>query len=74
MPRVTLPEGVSVHCTVDDFLWPWDQQTPVLMMHGFARNALFWNRWVPAIAETEYNRLYIVTLAADGPHLESTTY
>lgn len=29
---------------------------------------------VPAIAETEYNRLYIVTLAADGPHLESTTY
>lgn len=29
---------------------------------------------VPAIAETEYNRLYIITLAADGPHLESTTY
>jgi 2,3-bisphosphoglycerate-dependent phosphoglycerate mutase len=29
---------------------------------------------VPAIADTEYNRLYIVTLAADGPHLESTTY
>lgn len=29
---------------------------------------------VPAIAETEYNRLFIVTLAADGPHLESTTY
>jgi 3-oxoadipate enol-lactonase len=46
MPRVTLPEGASVHCAVDDFLWPWDTSTPVLMMQGFARNALFWNRWV----------------------------
>jgi len=27
-------------------------RTPVLMMHGFARNATFWNRWVPAIAES----------------------
>jgi len=43
---------VSVHCTIDDFPWPWDEQTPVLMMHGFARDALFWNRWVPAIAKT----------------------
>ncbi len=51
MPRIALPEAASVHCTVDDFLWPWDDSTPVLMMHGFARNATFWNRWVPAIAE-----------------------
>ena len=52
MPRIALPEGVSIHCAVDDFLWPWDRSTPVLMMHGFARNATFWNRWVPAIGET----------------------
>ena len=39
MSRIDLPEGVSVHCAVDDFLWPWDKATPVLMMHGFARNA-----------------------------------
>jgi pimeloyl-ACP methyl ester carboxylesterase len=64
MPRVTLPEGASVHCTVDDFLWPWDTQTPVLMMHGFARNALFWNRWVPAIAET--HRVYRPDLLGCG--------
>jgi pimeloyl-ACP methyl ester carboxylesterase len=51
MPRIALPEGVSVHCTIDDYLWPWDNTTPVVMMHGFARNALFWNRWVPTIAE-----------------------
>lgn len=52
MARVALPEGASAHCFVDDFLWPWDHSTPVLMMHGFARNAMFWNCWVPAIAET----------------------
>jgi hypothetical protein len=34
MPRVALPEGVSVNCSVDDFLWPWNDSTPVLMMHG----------------------------------------
>lgn len=64
MPRIALPEGVSVHCTVDDYLWPWDDTTPVLMMHGFARNALFWNRWVPAIAET--HRVYRPDLLGCG--------
>jgi pimeloyl-ACP methyl ester carboxylesterase len=64
MPRVALPEGVFVHCIVDDFLWPWDGSTPVLMMHGFARNAMFWNRWVPAIAET--HRVYRPDLLGCG--------
>jgi pimeloyl-ACP methyl ester carboxylesterase len=64
MPRISLPEGVSIHCTVDDFLWPWDAPTPVLMMHGFARNALFWNRWVPRIAETR--RVYRPDLLGCG--------
>jgi pimeloyl-ACP methyl ester carboxylesterase len=64
MPRIALPEGVSVHCVVDDFLWPWDASTPVLMMHGFARNATFWNRWVPAIAET--HRVYRPDLLGCG--------
>lgn len=64
MARVALPDGVSVHCSVDDFLWPWDKSTPVLMMHGFARNALFWNRWVPAIAET--HRVYRPDLLGCG--------
>ena len=64
MPRISLPEGASVHCIVDDFLWPWDRSTPVLMMHGFARNATFWNRWVPAIAETR--RIYRPELIGCG--------
>ena len=50
MATVRLPEGLSLHCVVDDYLWPWEAATPVLMMHGFARNATFWNRWVPPIA------------------------
>jgi pimeloyl-ACP methyl ester carboxylesterase len=56
--------GASVHCIVDDFLWPWVDSTPVLMMHGFARNATFWNRWVPAIAET--HRVYRPDLLGCG--------
>jgi len=64
MTRIVLPEGAAVHCAVDDFLWPWDAPIPVLMMHGFARNATFWNRWVPAIAETR--RVYRPDLLGCG--------
>ena len=66
MAKIALPEanGVSVHCIVDDFLWPWDSSIPVLMMHGFARNALFWNRWVPSVAETR--RVYRPDLLGCG--------
>ena len=34
------------------------------MMHGFARNALFWNRWVPTISET--HRVYRPDLLGCG--------
>ena len=52
MATIPLPEGPSLYCGVDDYLWPWERPTPVLMMHGFARNAAFWNRWVPPIADS----------------------
>jgi len=64
MPGVRLDEGLSLHCAVDDYLWPWDAATPVLMMHGFARNATFWNRWVPAIAGSR--RIYRPDLLGCG--------
>ena len=64
MPRIALEEGVGVHCILDDFLWPWVDSTPVLMMRGFARNARFWNRWEPAIAET--HRVYRPDLLGCG--------
>ena len=64
MPMIRLDNGISVHCVVDDYMWPRDKPTPVLMMHGFARNANFWNRWVPAIAESP--RIYRPDLLGCG--------
>jgi 3-oxoadipate enol-lactonase len=64
MPQIVLSGGVSVHCAVDDFLWPWSTSTPVLMMHGFARNASFWNPWVPVISGT--HRIYRPELLGCG--------
>jgi 3-oxoadipate enol-lactonase len=64
MPTIRLDEGPSLHCVVDDYLWPWQVRVPVLMMHGFARNATFWNRWVPAIAESR--RIYRPDLLGCG--------
>ena len=64
MPMIRLDEGLSLHCAIDDYLWPWDAPTPVLMLHGFARNATFWNRWVPTIADTR--RIYRPDLLGCG--------
>jgi 3-oxoadipate enol-lactonase len=64
MPTISHDEGLSLHCVVDDYLWSWELSTPVLMMHGFARNATFWNRWVPAIAESR--RIYRPDLLGCG--------
>ena len=64
MPAVRLAEGLSLYCAVDDYLWPWEAPTPVLMMHGFARNATFWNRWVPTISESR--RVYRPDLLGCG--------
>jgi 3-oxoadipate enol-lactonase len=64
MPRIPFDAGLSLHCTVDDYLWPWEAPTPVLMMHGFARNATFWNRWAPPIAGSR--RIYRPDLLGCG--------
>ncbi|MFC4950136.1 alpha/beta fold hydrolase [Pseudonocardia sp. GCM10023141] len=45
-----MEEGVELRCYVDDFLWPWQTATPVLLSHGMSRNALFWDPWIPWIA------------------------
>jgi pimeloyl-ACP methyl ester carboxylesterase len=64
MPTIRLADGLALHCAADDYLWPWEASTPVLMMHGFARNATFWNRWVPSIAESR--RVYRPDLLGCG--------
>jgi pimeloyl-ACP methyl ester carboxylesterase len=57
MPLVALADGTSLNCIVDDFLWPWQDGVPVFVVHGFARNAHFWDRWVPALAASD-RRVY----------------
>src|SRR5690242_4099826 len=64
MPMIPVAGGAALHCAVDDYLWPWDTALPVVMMHGFARNARFWNRWVPPVAETR--RVYRPDLLGVG--------
>ena len=64
MPTIRLADGLSLHCAVDDYLWRWEAPTPVLMMHGFARNAAFWNRRVPPIADSR--RIYRPDLLGCG--------
>src|SRR5258708_15112194 len=51
MPSIAIDEGPSLHCAVDDYLWQWETPIPVLMLHGFARDANLWQRWVPPIAD-----------------------
>ncbi len=64
MARIPVSDGLTLQCDVDDYLWPWDTATPVVMLHGFARNASFWNRWVPPIAQTR--RVYRPELRGFG--------
>lgn len=56
--------GLTLRCLVDDFLWPWDSPTPVVMMHGYARSAAFWNRWIPPVASR--HRVYRPELPGCG--------
>src|SRR5260221_8817773 len=49
MPFLEVAPGVSLHCYVDDYLWPWVRPIPVVLEHGFSRHGLFWNPWVPAL-------------------------
>src|SRR5258708_1811503 len=50
--QVPLPDGSSLHCMVDDCLWPWEHSIPVLLQHGLARNAGFFRRWIPQLIGT----------------------
>ena len=60
MARVEIADGTSLYCDIDDFLWPWTNATPVLMVHGFARTSAFWSRWVPSLAAAR--RIYRLEL------------
>jgi 3-oxoadipate enol-lactonase len=50
LARILVEPGMTLQCDVDDFLWPWQKAEPVVMLHGTARNANYWRRWVPYLA------------------------
>ncbi len=64
MPHIQVAPGMTLHCHVDDFLMPWQEATPVFMVHGFSRNARIWNRWMPQI--TQGHRAYRLDLRGCG--------
>ena len=64
MTQVSAEPNLKLACEVDDHLWPWTKATPVLMLHGYARNASFWNRWIPALSEK--HRVYRPELRGCG--------
>src|SRR5438067_1879928 len=37
MPTIRLADGLSLHCAVDDYLWPWEAPTPVRVVPAVAR-------------------------------------
>ena len=39
MPMIPVTDGIALHCSVDDYLVPWQEASPVVMMRGFACNA-----------------------------------
>src|SRR6185312_13364675 len=64
MPRISIASGIELHYELDDYLWPWTNATPVLMVHGHARSTRFWDRWVPPAAGT--HRVYRLDLWGCG--------
>jgi pimeloyl-ACP methyl ester carboxylesterase len=62
--KITLSDGAGLNCKVSDFLRPWDDSTPVVMVHGFARNARFWDEWVPILASR--HRVYRLEVRGCG--------
>jgi len=49
MPFFNGAHGAKLHVYEDDFLYPWQHPTPVILCHGFARNGIFWKDWVPKL-------------------------
>lgn len=50
MPFVEVSPTVKLHVYEDDYLYPWEQPTPVILEHGFSRNGIFWRKWIPLLA------------------------
>lgn len=58
----TVVDGLE--CYIDDFLWPWSDQIPVVLQHGYSRNPRFWNPWIPLLGSDR--RIYRPTVRGCG--------
>jgi 3-oxoadipate enol-lactonase len=50
VPSVTLRDGARIAFDDHDFTDPWIAAEPVVLVHGFSKNRLFWYEWVPPLA------------------------
>jgi len=48
--KVRLDDGNELAVRVDDYVLPWDEKTPVVMLHGLAESGEAFRRWVPYFA------------------------
>ena len=64
MTFVPVADNLRVHVTEDDYLLPWERSVPVVMVHGFSRNAEIWRRWVPVISRDR--RIHRIDLRGCG--------
>ncbi len=50
MATVTLGDGARLVYDGYDFSDPWKESEPVILVHGFSKNRLFWYPWIPDLA------------------------
>lgn len=50
MMRATLRDGAELAYDVFDFSDPWTEAEPLILVHGFSKNRLFWFDWIPALS------------------------
>jgi len=50
VPNATLPDGARLAYDEYDFTAPWEPSEPVILLHGFSKNRLFWYGWIPGLA------------------------
>ena len=64
MAYIPVDKDFKIHCSADDYLFPWENPVPVLFVHGFSRSGAIWACWIPHIAETR--RAYRLDLRGCG--------
>ena len=51
MPLINL-NGIDLHYHCDDFSSPWQNTTPVILIHSAGGNIHRWTQWMPNLAKS----------------------